>query len=149
MRYDGQTSDEADSVIEEFEQVWRAQSDGKSIPSAQSIDPGEIARLMPHLMLLEVVSGGIRPHFRTRLVGAEHREAAGVLHAGDILDEIDREHAERAREAAATGRPVYWRAEKAAGAAACEFPFASDGENVDRVISVIVCNVKKGGFFRA
>lgn len=147
MRYDRTESVDAGSVIYEFEQVWRARANGQAIPSAQSIDPSAIARLMPHLMLLEVVSGGVRPHFRTRLVGAEHRDAAGALHAGDILDDIDREHARHAREAAMTGRPVYWKSESCGGSEVCDFPFASDGRNVDRVIAVVACAEKRSRFF--
>ena len=63
-----------DGVIQEFEQVWLAQAEGASIPSAQQISPGQIAGLMPHLMLLEVVPDSAEPHFRTRLIGAAHRQ---------------------------------------------------------------------------
>ncbi len=136
----------ADGVIKEFEQVWQAEAAARGIPSAQAIDPTAFARLMPHMMLLEVVSGEGEQRFRTRLVGAEHREVARGLHAGDILDEIDAQHAERARVAAMTGRPVFWRAASDERVSIGDFPFAADGRTVDRVVS-IVHGVKPGKAF--
>ena len=104
-----------DGVIQEFEQVWLAQAEGASIPSAQQISPGQIAGLMPHLMLLEVVPDSAEPHFRTRLIGAAHRQVAQKLRAGDLLDEFDADHADRARIAASTGKPVYWSSNDGVG----------------------------------
>ena len=40
-------------VIKEFEALWLRQGGETELPCAQSLAPGEIAGLMPHLMLLE------------------------------------------------------------------------------------------------
>ena len=136
-----------DGVIQEFEQVWLAQAEGASIPSAQQISPGQIAGLMPHLMLLEVVPDSAEPHFRTRLIGAAHRQVAQKLRAGDLLDEFDADHADRARIAASTGKSVYWSSNDGVGVSVGDFPFASDGHTVDRVVSVVVGGDKRRQFF--
>lgn len=127
----------AKGVIEEFAELWQARSADAAIPSAQTINPCEIARLMPHLMLLEVVDGAEQAQFRARLVGSEHRNAVDAVHAGQILDEIDAEHARRARDAAETGKPVVWRAGVDEKLTIGNFPFAADGQKVDRVVSIV------------
>ena len=126
------------SVIQEFESVWRSQWDGKRIPSAQYIDPSAIARLMPHLMVLEVCGEASAGPLKTRLVGSAHRKIADSLHAGDILDEVDAAHADRARQAATTGQPVYWRTDGDLSTDIGAFPFAADGKTVDRIVSIVV-----------
>ena len=131
----GQIDRSADSadILKEFDAFWRARAKREEIPTAPSIEASEIGRLMPHLMLLEVVTVDGDLRFRTCMVGDNYRPGDETCYAGKLLDEIDADHAERALEAAETGQPVYWRAD---GAAAADFPFASDGRTVDRVISV-------------
>jgi len=102
---------------------------------------------MPHLMLLEAVEAEAGAGFRARLVGAEHQQVAARMHAGDLLDEIDADHAERVRRAVATGKPVYWRGEGETPVAMGDFPFASDGRHVDRVVSVVVGCGKRRFYF--
>lgn len=138
---------DADGVIEEFEAVWLAQARDVGIPSAQRINPGEIARLMPHVMLLEVEPEGNNTHFRTRLVGARHRSLMQDLKPGDLLDDCDGPHTERLRIAAATGKPVYWRDDSEFSVAIGDFPFAADGQTVDRIVSVVVGGPEKRRFF--
>ena len=128
----------ASNVIQEFEGVWRAQCAEGRIPSAQDIEPSSIARLMPHLMVLEVCNAQGAAHMKTRLVGSAHRQVAASLHAGEILDDVDAAHAERARHAASTGQPVYWRTEGESATDVCVFPFSADGKTVDRVVSIVI-----------
>jgi hypothetical protein len=122
-------------VIKEFEALWLRQAGESELPCAQSVAPGEIAGLMPHLMLLEA-SGAAGEQFRTRPVGAQHRYVEKAVQAGDILDDVDAPHAERVKIAAKTRRPVYWRSGDDDGIEIGDFPFSSDGVTVDRVVSV-------------
>jgi hypothetical protein len=122
-------------VIKEFEALWLRQGGETELPCAQSLAPGEIAGLMPHLMLLEAdAAQGER--FRTRLVGAQHRYVEKGIHAGDMLDDVDASHAERVKIAAKTRRPVYWRSGENNGIEIGDFPFSSDGVTVERIVSV-------------
>jgi len=122
-------------VIKEFEALWLRQGGETELPCAQSLAPGEIAGLMPHLMLLEAdAAQGER--FRTRLVGAQHRYVEKGVHAGDMLDDVDASHAERVKIAGKTRRPVYWRSGENDGIEIGDFPFSSDGVTVDRIVSV-------------
>lgn len=120
-----------DGLIKEFWDAWQAQAEGAPVPASPGIDPAAMARLTPHLMLLEAAPEGLR----ARLVGARHQEVASVCHAGALLEGVDKDHAARARVAIETGRPVCWRADGAVSVG--DFPFASDGRNVDRVLSIV------------
>ena len=46
---------------------WRSKREGRRMPSRQSIEPSEIPRLLPHVMITEVIDHGAR--FRYRLSG--------------------------------------------------------------------------------
>lgn len=128
-------ADKPDGLIKEFWDAWQAQADGAPAPSNPAIDPSAMARLTPHLMVLDAAPEGLR----ARLVGARHQQIVDACHAGALLEGFDKDHAERARVAVKTRKPVYWRADSAT--AVGDFPFASDGKNVDRVVSVV--SVKK------
>lgn len=136
MRFDNAAA-LPEGVIEEFMEAWRDQATGSAIPTSPAIPPSAIARLTPHLMVLEATVDGGPGRFRSKLVGAEHLRLARACRAGDMLDRADAEHAERARVAAATGRPVRWRAGSDTGPAYADFPFASDGRTVDRIVAVV------------
>lgn len=123
------------NVIKEFEALWLREAGETELPCAQSLAPGEIAGIMPHLMLLEADEAE-QPRFRTRLVGAQHRYVEKAVHAGDILDDVDAPHAERVQIAAKTRRPVIWRSGEEGGIEIGDFPFSSDGVKVDRVVSI-------------
>jgi hypothetical protein len=123
-------------VIKEFEALWLRQGGETELPCAQSLAPGGIAGLMPHLMLLKADAAQGEP-FRTRLVGAQHRYVAKGVHAGDMLDDVDASHAERVKIAAKTRRLVYWRSGENDGIAIGDCPFSSDGVTVDRIVSVV------------
>ncbi len=93
--YAKETSGQAGAhFIKEFEALWLRQGGETELPCAQSLALGEIAGLIPHLMLLEAhAAQGER--FRTRLVGAQHRCVEKVIHAGYILDDVDACYADR------------------------------------------------------
>lgn len=50
---------------------WQGKLAGRSMPSRRDIDPVEMPRLLPHLMLLDVLSSPL--DFRHRLIGTELR----------------------------------------------------------------------------
>jgi PAS domain len=64
---------------------WRRKSGGKLLPSRADIDPIDIPTLLPHVMLVEVLSSG---RYRYRLIGTENTEAQGVHATGRYLDEV-------------------------------------------------------------
>jgi hypothetical protein len=55
------------------------------MPCRADIDPIEIPRLLPHVMLVEVVEGS---RYRYRLIGTENERAHGINATGCYLDEV-------------------------------------------------------------
>ncbi len=68
---------------------WTRQRQGRAFPRREDIDPVDIPRLLPSLMLLEVhaASGGGH-RFRFRLAGTAICDIAGVDLTGRWLDEM-------------------------------------------------------------
>src|SRR4051794_28258795 len=64
---------------------WQAKAAGKAMPSRADIDPVEIPRLLPDLMLVDVLPKG---RYRYRLIGTENAEAHGMNATGRYLDEV-------------------------------------------------------------
>lgn len=65
---------------------WQGKLAGRRMPARRDIDPVEVPRLLPNLMLADVVDGGRRIRFR--LAGTAIREIAGIELTGRYLDEI-------------------------------------------------------------
>ncbi|WP_374655268.1 PAS domain-containing protein [Dongia sp.] len=53
---------------------WREKAAGRVMPARADIDPADLVRYLPSLMLVDVVPGAERPHYTYRLVGT--REVA-------------------------------------------------------------------------
>lgn len=64
---------------------WRKKAAGRAMPSRADIDPTEIPRLLPDVMLVERLAGG---RYRYRLIGTENARAHGVNATGRFLDEV-------------------------------------------------------------
>jgi hypothetical protein len=64
---------------------WRRQSAGKAMARRGDIDPTDIPKLLPHVMLVEVRPSG---RYRYRLIGTENTEAHGMNATGRYLDEV-------------------------------------------------------------
>jgi len=64
---------------------WRRQSDGKAMARRADVDPTDIPKLLPHVMLVEVLPSG---RYRYRLIGTENAEAHGMNATGRYLDEV-------------------------------------------------------------
>lgn len=55
------------------------------MPSRAQIDPIEIPKLLPHVMLVEVTADG---RYRYRLIGTENERAQGINATGRFIDEV-------------------------------------------------------------
>jgi|SRR5579871_1829328 hypothetical protein len=66
---------------------WRAKAAaaGRDLPGRADIDPTEIPRLLPDVMLVDVLPEG---RYRYRLIGTENSAAHGVSATGRFLDEV-------------------------------------------------------------
>jgi hypothetical protein len=131
-------------VLKRFDAVWRAGADTGRLPSRSEIDPGIIADVLPHLMLVDVVRDDEDfVQFRSRIVGEHLVGIDGRLGAGETVhgnpDETD-----EMIEVVATGRPHYarCRAENVADGVVdyerVTYPLSSNGVDVDTVASILV-----------
>jgi hypothetical protein len=64
---------------------WRGKAAGRMLPSRADIDPIEIARLLPDVMLVERLDDR---RYRYRLIGTENQRAHGINATGRYLDEV-------------------------------------------------------------
>jgi hypothetical protein len=71
--------------LQEALDYWRRKSAGKAMPRRADIDPLDIPKLLPDVMLVEVLLSG---RYRYRLIGTENTDAQGVHATGRYLDEV-------------------------------------------------------------
>ena len=64
---------------------WLCQSTGRPLPRRADIDPVDIPKLLPILMIVEVPPSG---RYRYRLIGTENADAFGMNATGRYLDEV-------------------------------------------------------------
>ena len=144
---------EADAItsarVADFHRYWRGlRADGKP-PSRAAIDPTEIPRLLPYVVIAEIEAEPMR--IRYRLVGTQAVEATGWDFTNRYLDEcgfsVEPILAECYRRLVATRAPVFayyewfkkdWHRPKGAiGANECGFfPLSSDGVRIDMAIDI-------------
>src|ERR1051325_4007380 len=65
-------------------EYWMRQSIAGRLPRRRDIDPVDIPKLLPILMLVEVLPPG---RYRYRLIGTENADAFGMNATGRYLDE--------------------------------------------------------------
>jgi len=118
------------------------------LPGRQHVDPAAMARLLPHVFLIDVERAPLR--FRYRLVGTAYIELMGRDLTGCYLDEVhptfDGEVREHYRAVAEQRQPVYRRGQVMFAVEARRFlgmeriitPLARDGATVDMVLGGIV-----------
>jgi hypothetical protein len=75
-----------DPLLRELYGYWRGKRDARRMPSRRQIDPAEIPRLLPHLVISECVDDGRR--FRYRLAGTAVAEAIGFDPTGRYVEDI-------------------------------------------------------------
>lgn len=132
------------TMLAELYIYWRTKRGDRFAPSRADIDPVEMPRLLPHLMLIDVIDGGAR--FRYRLAGTEIESRFGCSMVGRYIDEMMRgRYADYLhdlyRELVSSRRPLY--SESAYGsdddsplqARRLMLPLSSDGAGVDMVLA--------------
>ena len=63
---------------------WQSKAADGRLPCRAQIDPTEIPKLLPHVMLVEVADG----RYRYRLIGTENERAQGINATGRFIDEV-------------------------------------------------------------
>jgi hypothetical protein len=79
------TSPISDVRLKEGYAYWRRKAADRGMPRRADIDPTEIPRLLPHVMLVDVLEDG---RYRYRLIGTENERAHGINATGRCLDEV-------------------------------------------------------------
>ena len=75
----------SDPRLQQGYEYWRRKSAGKAMPRRTDLDPIEIPKLLPDVMLVDVVATG---RYRYRLIGTGNARAHGVNATGRYLDEV-------------------------------------------------------------
>jgi hypothetical protein len=142
------------SIVREFATYWKAKCTGNAAPKRSAIDPLEIRRLLPYLVIVALEPAPFR--VRYRLVGTRVVESHGADFTNRYLDEcgflIERELIESYRRVAAEGAPVYlyfeWMREdwphdhgRSGANESGFFPLSSDGAAIDMAINIADPNV--------
>jgi hypothetical protein len=71
--------------MEQAYRYWRSKAADRAMPSRSDIDPTDIPRLLPDVMLVERHDDG---RYRYRLIGTENTRAHGLNATGRFLDEV-------------------------------------------------------------
>jgi hypothetical protein len=81
----GSSSPFTDVRLEQAYRYWRSKAAGRVLPRRADIDPTEIPKLLPDVMLVERLIDG---RYRYRLIGTENADAHGFNATGRYLDEV-------------------------------------------------------------
>jgi hypothetical protein len=133
------------SLHQELYDYWVVKKRERPMPARADIDPAEIKKLLPHLLLTDVVEGGKR--FRYRLVGTSIAETFGGNISGHHVDEVMTgkylNFIEGVyRDIVQQRKPIYSESMYNTGptvgmkAERLMLPLSSDGEAVDMVLSL-------------
>jgi len=104
------TSPISDMRLQDGYAYWRRKAAGRRMPRRHDIDPTDIPKLLPHVMLVDVTDDG---RYRYRLIGTENERAHGINATGCYLDEVLKGAEYRAHvialydQAVRERRPVY------------------------------------------
>jgi hypothetical protein len=74
-----------DPRMDQAHRYWREKAAGRPMPRRRDIDPIDIPRLLPDVMLVDVVEDG---RYRYRLIGTGNTQAHGINATGRYLDEV-------------------------------------------------------------
>lgn len=75
-----------DPMLRAMYDYWSGKRAGRSMPRRADIDPSEIPKLLPNMMITEALENGAR--FRYRLSGTAVTEAFGLSLTGQFVDEV-------------------------------------------------------------
>jgi hypothetical protein len=134
----------SDERLQSLLAYWRQKAGHRPMPRRADIDPGEIPKLLPDVMLVEVLPSG---RYRYRLIGTGNTAAQGINATGRYLDEVlpgpeYRDHVIGLyNECVQMRRPVYSESLFISPQRIAErhtkvifLPLAKDGETVDMVL---------------
>jgi len=75
----------SDPRMDQAYDYWAKKAAGRQMPRRADIDPIDIPRLLPDVMLVDVAEGG---RYRYRLIGTGNTQAHGMNATGRYLDEV-------------------------------------------------------------
>ena len=146
-----------DDGIRELFSFWRGKCRAGRLPSRRDINPAELARLLPNIMLIDVITPG--PRFRYRLVGTGEVRHRGIDPTGKTLDEaysgLDGDYCDgNYRYVARSGKHLYDTSPEPtargnlADIEVLFVPLASDGKTVDTIMVHSVVGMVRGDHLR-
>jgi hypothetical protein len=138
-----------DARLDEAYAYWHGKRVGRKMPKRADIDPTEIVRLLPDVMLVDRLDQG---RYRYRLIGTANTQAHGVNATGRYLDEVLPGPDYRAHElglydeCARTARALYseclffppGRKEPECHTKVLFMPLSADGEMVNMIFVIQV-----------
>jgi hypothetical protein len=74
-----------DGRLRQAHDYWCGKTAGRAMPRRADIDPTEIPKLLPDVMLVDVLPQG---RYRYRLIGTENTQAHGINATGRYVDEV-------------------------------------------------------------
>lgn len=137
-----------DPLLREMHAYWRRRRGPRAMPSRRDIDPADLPRLLPHLLISEVLENGQR--FRYRLAGMAITEALGRNPAGCLVEEIAtgayRDYInDLHRQLCRSRRPLFADSACRVGNRGKNFfakrlmlPLSDDGAAVNQILSLLV-----------
>ena len=132
-----------DADLQALYEYWNTVRGDRPMPRRADIDPIEIPKLLPYIIMYNAVPGG---GYTVRLVGEQVVRLNGIdgtgLQAGSIMTPRGAEMMTRILDAVATERVpkfragrAYWHPEKTyRDFEACFLPLSADGEIVDIIL---------------
>lgn len=85
MQTDIAASPITDVRLQEAYNYWRSKAADRPMPRRADLDPIEIPKLLPHVMLVDVLGPG---RYRYRLIGTENTRAHGMDATGRNLEDV-------------------------------------------------------------
>lgn len=128
---------------------WQQKCGSRRMPSRADIDPTEIPRLLPNLLISEHVSEGGIERWRYRLAGTAVAAAFGRDPTGHYIDELTkgayREFIERIHRVVREEQRALFCASEYTGARDVRMsakrlllPLTTDGRQVDQIVTLLV-----------
>ena len=144
---------DCDDGIRELFLLWESKCRAGRLPSRSDINPAEMVRLLPNIMLIDVVQQG--PQFRYGLVGTGEVRHRGFDPTGKTLEEaysgLDGDYCDgNYRYVATSGKHLFDTSPEPtamgnlADVQALFVPLAGDGKTVDTIMVYSVVKVIRG-----
>ncbi len=144
---------DCDDGIRELFLLWESKCRSDRLPSQSDINPAEIVRLLPSIMLIDVILPG--PQFRYRLVGTDEVRHRGFDPTGKTFEEaysgLDGDYCDgNYRYVATSGKHLF---DTSPGTTAMGnladvqtlfVPLAGDGKTVDTIMVYSVVKMTRG-----